>query len=78
MSSNSRLVAIVSVSVSESLSARAPELGSAEQYRAKAQNYRAWAATEEDQNRRKALEILADTFANLAADYERADSIMRL
>ena len=37
-------------------------LGSSEQYRMKAQNYRACAATETDSNRRELFEVLADTF----------------
>jgi hypothetical protein len=49
-------------------------VGSAEQYRLKARNYRASASAERDWNRREAFELLADTFDRLAADYERAES----
>jgi hypothetical protein len=43
----------------------------AEQYRQKAQSYRAAAAVETDPGRREAFELLADTFDRLAAAYAR-------
>ena len=60
--------------VFESSSVRSVVLGGAEQYRVRAQNYRAWAATETDRNRREVFDLLADTFERLASDYERAGS----
>ena len=46
----------------------------AEQYRLKAENYRASADAESDPNRREAFGLLADTFDRLAAAYERIKS----
>jgi hypothetical protein len=43
----------------------------AEQYRKKAEAYRASAAAETDPGRREAFELLADTFDRLAAAYAR-------
>jgi hypothetical protein len=54
---------------------RVPEAsGSARQYREKAQRYRASAAAATNASQREALELLADTFEKLAADYERIES----
>ena len=50
------------------------DLGSAEHYRVKAQNYRASAAIETDRNRGEVFELLAATFERLAAAYERIKS----
>jgi hypothetical protein len=49
-------------------------LGSARQYREKAQHYRASAAAATNASQREAFELLADTFDRLAADYERIES----
>jgi len=43
----------------------------AEQYRRKAEAYRASAATETDPGRKEAFELLADTFDRLAAAYAK-------
>ena len=50
------------------------DLGRAEHYRVKDQNYRASAAVEPDRNRREVFELLAVTFERLAAAYERIKS----
>jgi hypothetical protein len=42
----------------------------AEQYRTNAQDYTALAVAETDPNRRKAFEVLADTYNHLAAAYD--------
>jgi hypothetical protein len=61
--------------VFDSSSAPSTILGSVEQYRLKARNYRASALAEMDWNRRQAFELLADTFDRLAAGYERAETL---
>ena len=45
----------------------------AEQYRHKAESYRAAASGETDPGRREAFELLADTFERLAAAYARIE-----
>jgi len=50
------------------------DLGSAEHYRAKAENYRASAAVETDRNRCEVFELLAANLERLAAAYERIGS----
>ena len=64
-------IRIARLSVSEPGEADPTSRIVAEQYRKKAEAYRASAASEKDPGRREAFELLADTFDRLAAAYAR-------